>query len=198
VATLTDDRIGTLLQPYLPDASPGLCSKLSIYLDLLLRWNARTNLTAIRDPEEIVQRHFGESLFTAAQLPPATTLLDFGSGAGFPGLPIQLFLPDLAVTLAESQGKKASFLREAVRVLDLQTEVWPSRVEAMPQGRNFTVVALRAVDNMDSAIAEANRRVLSGGTLAILGGAEILPEFPTASAIKIPGSAETFLYLQPC
>ena len=197
MATLTDERITTLLQPYLPGPSAALCSKLSIYLDLLLRWNARTNLTAIRDPEEIVRRHFGESLFTATHLPPATTLLDFGSGAGFPGLPIQLFLPDLTVALAESQGKKASFLREAVRVLGLQTEVWASRVETMPLGRSFAVVALRAVDNMESALAEATRRTQSGGTLAILGGDDVLPEFPAARAIKLPGSAETFLYLQP-
>jgi 16S rRNA (guanine527-N7)-methyltransferase len=198
VATLTDDRIATLLQPYLPDASAVLCSKLSIYLDLLLRWNARTNLTAVRDPEEIVGRHFGESLFTATHLPPATTLLDFGSGAGFPGLPIQLFLPELSVTLAESQGKKASFLREAVRVLGLETEVWSSRVEAMPPARSFAVVALRAVDNMESALAEATRRAIPGGTLAILGSAGVLPELPAARTIKLPGSAETFLYLQPC
>ncbi len=100
--------------PQSPRSSPPTCPtrprtlipKLSLYLDLLLKWNARTNLTAIRDPEEIVRRHFGESLFTAAHLPAAQTLLDFGSGAGFPGLPIALFLPQLRVTLAESQNKK--------------------------------------------------------------------------------------------
>ncbi len=89
MATLPESTIATLLQPYLtrqatfPDA---LYPKLSTYLDLLLKWNTRTNLTAIRDPEEIVRRHFGESLFAAQHLDPAaTTLLDFGSGAGFPG-----------------------------------------------------------------------------------------------------------------
>ena len=105
-----------------PSVPAGLYQQLSAYLDLLLKWNARTNLTAIREPEEIVRRHFGESLFagTAARrsaLRRDASLLDFGSGAGFPGLPIQLLLPDLRVTLAESQGKKASFLREAVRTL---------------------------------------------------------------------------------
>src|SRR6202051_2419367 len=96
---LSESEIAHLLAPYLPPP-PEIPPHLSPYLDLLLKWNARTNLTAIRDPQEIVRRHFGESLFTAAHLPPAPTLLDFGSGAGFPGLPIQLFLPDLAVTLA--------------------------------------------------------------------------------------------------
>ena len=195
--TLSEAHIATLLHPYLPNASAALCAQLSTYLDLLLRWNARTNLTAIRDPEEIVRRHFGESLFTAAQLPPATTLLDFGSGAGFPGLPIQLLLPNLAVTLAESQGKKASFLREASRVLKLPTEVWSARVETMPADRAFDVVALRAVDNMAAALTEATRRTRSGGTLAILGGVDILPTFPAATSIRLPGSSEAFLYLQP-
>src|SRR6202453_4863412 len=94
---LIESAIAHLLQPYLSgsgaypdtDLDPSLLSQFSTYLDLLLKWNARTNLTAIRDPEEIVRRHFGESLFAARHIPAeAKTLLDFGSGAGFPGLPI--------------------------------------------------------------------------------------------------------------
>src|SRR5580658_4282339 len=122
--SLSESRIAELLAPYLGDAPvpPALYAQLGSYLELLLRWNARTNLTAIREPEGIVCRHFGEGLFCGLRLAerlPATgaTLLDFGSGAGFPGLPIQLLLPELRVTLAESQGKKAAFLREAVRTL---------------------------------------------------------------------------------
>ena len=140
--TLTEARIATLLEPYLAPGTgaapvpPSLYAQLSAYLDLLLKWNARTNLTAIREPEEMVRRHFGESLFAGmhlgTRLSPGASLLDFGSGAGFPGLPIQLLHPEFQVTLAESQGKKASFLREAVRTLGLPTEVWPGRVEAMP------------------------------------------------------------------
>src|ERR1700728_3898680 len=98
--TLSESAIATLLIPSLtPPAA--ILPQLSAYLDLLLKWNARTNLTAIRDPEEIVRRHFGESLFVARHLPACDTLLDLGSGAGFPGIPIQLALPELNVTLAE-------------------------------------------------------------------------------------------------
>ena len=148
---------------------PNLLPQLSTYLDLLLKWNARTNLTAIREPEEIVRRHFGESLFAARQLDLNTpTLLDFGSGAGFPGLPIALLRPDIKVTLAESQNKKATFLREAVRTLNLPTEVWSGRVEAMPAARQFHTVTLRAVDNMAAAIAAA-ARIAPGGQLAPAG-----------------------------
>jgi len=169
--TLTPDAIAGLLRPYVvPEASadwPGVYGRLAAYLDLILKWNARTNLTAIRTPEEIVRRHFGESLFAGGHLGACRTLLDFGSGAGFPGIPIQLLRPELAVTLAESQGKKAAFLREAVRTLGLNSEVWAGRVEAMPAERRFEAVALRAVDTMDAAVVEAGRR--ASGRVVILG-----------------------------
>src|SRR5665213_3017276 len=149
--TLPETRIAALLAPYLGHhpVAPTLYPQLSAYLDLLLKWNARTNLTAIREPEEMVRRHFGESLFAARHLAAGVdTLLDLGSGAGFPGLPIALLRPEVRVTLAESQNKKATFLREVVRTLELSTEVWAGRVEAMPAERRFHSVALRAVDNM--------------------------------------------------
>jgi len=91
-----------------------LASEFGAYAALLIRWNARMNLTAVRDEEGILRRHFAESIVCARILPPGiTTLLDFGSGAGFPGLPIALCRREIAVTLAESQGKKVAFLREA-------------------------------------------------------------------------------------
>ncbi len=199
--TLSESQIGDLLKPYLAGAPtpPGLYSQLSVYLDLLLRWNARTNLTAIRDPEEIVRRHFGESLFAgihiAPLLPPSATLLDFGSGAGFPGLPIQLLLPELQVTLAESQGKKASFLREAVRTLNLKTEVWAKRVEEMPPDRRFDCVTLRAVDNMAVALEAVPACIVPSGILAVLGGEALFPDAAQLQTIPVPGSHSTFLYL---
>jgi 16S rRNA (guanine527-N7)-methyltransferase len=159
-------EIEALLRPHILDASAvplKLYSQLEIYLELLLKWNARINLTSIREPEEILRRHFGESLFAAQHIPAQSpgecvTLLDFGSGAGFPGLPIQLLRPDIRVTLAESQNKKAAFLREALRALGLQAEVWGGRVEAMPASACFDIVTLRAVDNMDAAVAAASHR----------------------------------------
>lgn len=185
---LSESAIETLLTPYLsPHLSKvpaSLLPQLSAYLDLLLKWNARTNLTAIRDPEEIVRRHFGESLFAAQHLDPGTaTLLDFGSGAGFPGLPIALLRPDIQVTLAESQNKKATFLREAVRSLNLpSTEVWPDRVESMPASRQFHTVALRAVDNMAVAIASAAPRAMH--QLLLLAGS--IPTLPPGFSLEPP------------
>jgi 16S rRNA (guanine527-N7)-methyltransferase len=131
----------------------------SKYLQLIVRWNQRINLTAIREPDQIIQRHFVECAFTASQLPPETkSLLDFGSGAGFPGIPIAICRPDIRVTLAESQGKKAAFLRESVRLLQINAEVYPGRVESMPDYLQFDVVAMRAVEKMRSIVGEAARR----------------------------------------
>ena len=107
------------------------------YLSLLLRWNARVNLTAIRDEEGILSRHFVESIACARALPAGIrTLLDFGSGAGFPGIPIALCRPEIAVTLAESQGKKAAFLSEAIRVLEISAkQAAEEREEAVSKDR---------------------------------------------------------------
>src|SRR5216683_702933 len=99
--TLSEPAIATLLTPYLPSVP-----------------------TSIRHPAEIVRRHFGESLFAAQHLGNPDTLLDLGSGAGFPGLPIALLHPEIHVTLAESQNKKATFLREVVRTLNIPVEIW--------------------------------------------------------------------------
>ncbi len=204
--TLSESAIAELLTPYLPEAPATLIPQLSAYLDLLLKWNARTNLTAIRDPEEIVRRHFGGSLFAARHLNPGNlvpsaadagtiTLLDFGSGAGFPGLPIALLRPDIRATLAESQNKKATFLREAVRTLDLpNVEVWAARVETLPADRQFRIVTLRAVDNMEAALSAAKARIAPGGQLALL---TTVPQVPNGGrSLPLPNSQSGTLYLQ--
>src|SRR5580698_4997577 len=137
------------------------------YLALLRRWNARTNLTAIRDEDGILSRHFVECIACAQALPPdIATLLDFGSGAGFPGIPIALCRPEIAVTLAESQGKKAAFLREAVRVLGLSVSVHDARAETLDAG--FICVTMRAVDRMSEAVSVAAGLVAERGWLALM------------------------------
>jgi 16S rRNA (guanine527-N7)-methyltransferase len=137
------------------------------YCALLLRWNARTNLTAIRDEEGILSRHFVESIACARALPSGiATLLDFGSGAGFPGIPIALCRPEIAVTLAESQGKKAAFLQEAVRTLGLSVTVHSGRAESLTS--RFDCVTLRAVERMPQAVQAAAGLVSHRGWLALM------------------------------
>jgi 16S rRNA (guanine527-N7)-methyltransferase len=165
---LTPARLDQLLtQSGHPPLAPETAGKFAAYLALLQKWNARTNLTAIRDEEGILSRHFLESILCAHKLPKGIiSLLDFGSGAGFPGIPIALIRPEISVTLAESQNKKAAFLREAVRTLDLNTKVHSARAETL--ATKFDCVTLRAVDNMPQAIPAAIQLLNPDGWLAIL------------------------------
>jgi 16S rRNA (guanine527-N7)-methyltransferase len=167
------------------------------YLSLLLRWTTRVNLTAIRDEVGILSRHFVESIACARSLPSEiATLLDFGSGAGFPGIPIALCRPEIAVTLAESQGKKAAFLQEAIRLLEIGANVYSGRAETLKT--QFDCVALRAVDRMQQATMAASRLVRPGGWLApmttraelaaLQGAAGI--EYSWESTIALPGGED--------
>jgi 16S rRNA (guanine527-N7)-methyltransferase len=138
---------------------PAAYKQFESYLDLLLRWNQRLNLTAIKDPLQVIQRHFVESAFTAQHLPTGiASLLDYGSGAGFPGVPIAICRPEIHVTLAEAQGRKASFLQETLRIASVPGRVYVGRVEAMPERDLFDVVAMRAVEKMEDAIPMALKR----------------------------------------
>ena len=212
-------RIAELLKPFLasPDGpvaastaetppielSSVQLDRISIYIDILLRWNARINLTAVRNPEEIVTRHFGESLFAARHLLPRgenpggqpalgapvakssvesgpihdstgietkNRMVDLGSGAGFPGLPIKIWSPKMPVTLIESNQKKVAFLREAVRALTLtDIDVFPGRAEDYPQA-SASLVTLRAVERFEAALITAARIATQRGRLALLVG----------------------------
>jgi 16S rRNA (guanine527-N7)-methyltransferase len=205
-------RIAELLQPFVAGAelTPNILDQLQRYLDLLLRWNARMNLTAVRDPEQIVTRHFGESLFAARMLladspppKPATqdggrdsateavpipieTLADVGSGAGFPGIPIKLFAPHIGLTLIESKVKKATFLREIVRSLQLNgVDVYCGRAEDW--GRTADAVTLRAVENFQQVLPVATNLVATGGKLCLLIGSA-----QTIAARELAGNTWTW------
>ena len=171
--------------------------KFSVYLALLLRWNTRINLTAVRDPQEVLTRHFLESIAAARALPPGLrTLLDLGSGAGFPGIPIALCRPEISVTLAESQNKKAAFLQEAVRTLSLTARVFAGRAETLSEA--FDCVTLRAVDRMTQAIATASDLVSPNGWLAIMTSSAQarsvqIANFQWTDPVILPGSDRRIL-----
>ena len=125
-----------LLQPVLGKVSLQLgsaqISSLSRHYDLLQRWNRHINLTSIRTPQQIVERHFGEALYLAKVIGEAKSLVDVGSGAGFPGLPFAVARPEVHVTLVESVAKKATFLREVSRPLG-NVSVYHGRVEGLQE-----------------------------------------------------------------
>lgn len=184
----------------LPPLPEGTAEKFESYLALLLKWNARLNLTAIREPSEIVRRHFLECMQCAEALPPVATLLDFGSGAGFPGIPIALLRPEIAVTLGESQAKKAAFLREVVRSLELKASVFGGRIETMDSSLCFEAVTLRAVDKMTEACAMAWNRLQPGGWLIVFATPSTEPTIRGAASsiswanpVPLVGARESFL-----
>ncbi len=199
------DAIEALVRPMLLGPLPTLAyQQLALYVALVERWNRRMNLTAIRDPKTFVQLHIGESLRCAQLLPgEVTAVMDFGSGAGLPGIPIQVARPELIVTLAESQNKKAAFLREAIRELGLvQTNVYAGRVEDMPAGQQFDLVTLRAVDKMGLALRAAYLRIKIRGWMAVLTSQRetgtlqsSLPAMEWSEPEAIPGSEQRILML---
>ena len=218
MATLSESALASLLAPYLhapvsrgPErvfssepiaalvGTQSLYRSLSVYLDLLLKWNDRTNLTAIRDPEQIVTRHFGESVFASRCVGSVLSvgrILDFGSGAGFPGIPLQICLPTSSIILAESQGKKAAFLRAAVRELEIPAEVWGARVAEMPAESHFDLVAMRAVDDPEKARAEAWGRVRHGGHLLEMTTSNHGPDDQCHEVWSIPGTRDGIVSLR--
>ncbi len=183
----------------IPELSAHGYQQFQAYLDLLLRWNQRVSLTAVREPEQIIRRHFVECAFAAQHLPRGIrTLLDYGSGAGLPGIPIAICRPEISVTLAEAQGKKAAFLREALRVLGLKGEVFDGRVEAMPDQDRFDAVAMRAVEKMALAIPLAVERakrylLLLTTEQSIPGFLELSRELEWLKSVPLPNTAQMIL-----
>jgi 16S rRNA (guanine527-N7)-methyltransferase len=236
-------RIAELLHPYL-SPTPDRChsepakageesavlsatqlQSISTHIDILLRWNARINLTAIRNEEEIVTRHFGESLFAARHLfppypvsssvspvPPVVKdfdvsvakarVADLGSGAGFPGIPLKLWASNIALTLIESNQKKATFLRELTRALTLtDINIQNARAETLPPS-TFDVVALRAVERLPRVLPTAANLLAPNGRLALLISnsqlesiGSTLPNFTWNHPIPIPESKSRVLLI---
>jgi 16S rRNA (guanine527-N7)-methyltransferase len=150
---------------------PALAMPLLAYLALLDRWNRTYNLTAIRDPREMVGKHLLDSLAMHPYLA-AGSLADLGTGAGLPGIPLALAKPALQVTLVESNGKKARFLREAVRTLGLaNARVAESRAEALNEPGAYDVITARALATLPLIIELGGHLLKPGGRLLAMKGA---------------------------
>jgi len=177
MGSITRGRIADLLAPFIGPAllSDSQLDAIQAYIDILLRWNAKLNLTAIREPEDVISRHFGESLFAAKHLFPTAdsreTAIDVGSGAGFPGLPMKLWSPSLDLTLIESNQRKATFMREVVRTLNLNSvSVLTDRAESVSVSADL--VTFRAVEHFERILPIAFSLVRPQGRIAILVGSE--------------------------
>ena len=141
-------------------------SKFIRYLELLLEWNEKFNLTAITDKDEIEEKHFIDSIELIKYFDVKNkTLLDVGSGAGFPGVPLAICEPSLKVTLLESNGKKVSYLKEVVKELKLENvEIIQGRVEELNQREKYDIVTARAVKELNILLELCFYLVKVGGT----------------------------------
>jgi 16S rRNA (guanine527-N7)-methyltransferase len=153
---------------------PGAQERLLRYLELLGKWNRTYNLTAIRDPLEMVSHHLLDSLVVLPHLPippNAATLADVGSGAGLPGIPLAIARPQWQVTLNDSNQKKTAFLRQAAIELGLRNvAVHEGRVEAWQPAERFAVVISRAFAELADFISACRHLVVDGGALAAMKG----------------------------
>lgn len=186
------------------DLDPALAAPLLEYLALLARWNATYNLTAIRDPREMLAKHLLDSLAMQPFVRGLHTLADLGTGPGLPGIPLAIATPSLQVTLVESNGKKARFLREAVRQLKLSNvQVAESRIEAFRPDATFDAITARALATLPLILELGGHLPGADGRLLAMKG--VLPEDEIAALpagwrvaaihpLRVPGlSAERHL-----
>jgi 16S rRNA (guanine527-N7)-methyltransferase len=168
--------------------------KLLDYLALLQKWNKVHNLTAVREPEEMVTLHLLDSLSVLPHIH-AKRLLDVGSGAGLPGIPLALCLPDLQVTVMDSSHKKASFMRQAKAELGIPNlEVVCGRVEAYQPEQLFDVIISRAFSELSQFVSLTGRLCAAGGTWLAMKGvhpydelAQLGFESTKVVPLKVPG-----------
>jgi 16S rRNA (guanine527-N7)-methyltransferase len=158
-------------------------ARLLAYIRLVKKWNQVYNLTAVRDCERMVSQHLLDSLAVAPHLQ-GRSLLDVGSGAGLPGIPLSLARPELAVTLLEANHKKAAFLKQAAIELDLSNvEIANARVEDWSVAHGYDVVISRAFSDLAEFVTLAGRHLAEGGVLAAMKGVypfEELAQLPSA------------------
>ena len=172
-----------------------ISSQLVSYLDLLVKWNEKINLTSEKTSSEILHRHIFDSLQYARVISPNDNIMDIGSGAGFPGIPLKIVYPRLVLTLVESQRKRCSFLEAVVFNLALNnTRVVNERAERILLKPRVGVVILRAVSDIKTCLDLAVSFLVKGGKVVLkkapeINNAVVLPheEFSLIDEIEVIG-----------
>jgi len=183
--------ITEILSPLRPDLSAEQLALFETYYAMLADWNTRVNLTAITEPEDVAKKHFLDSLAAAPYLKPSASIVDVGTGAGFPGLPLLIFRPDLKVTLMDSLQKRLVFLEAVCKELKLKAELVHARAEDAGQNpkyrEKFDVALTRAVSALP---------VLCELTLPLVkvGGVSIAYKGDSAEELAASGNALSVLH----
>ena len=156
-------------------------SRLVDFLHLLVKWNRAYNLTAVRQPEQMVTRHLLDSLVVGPYLQ-GPRILDVGTGAGLPGIPLALAYPDHHFTLLDSNGKKIRFVTQAVAELGLaNVDVVQSRIEAFQPASRFDTITARAYASIEELVSQTTRILADGGQYLIMKGV-----YPVAEVEAMP------------
>jgi 16S rRNA (guanine527-N7)-methyltransferase len=201
-APLSADLITKALREFQLEATPAQVAAIQRYMAILLAWNEKINLTAIRDPLEVLYRHFCESMYAAAAVPLQTgRLADVGSGGGFPGLALKIACSELQVVLIESNVKKATFLAEVVRELGFRdTRVLVSRYEELGEEiAPLNFVCSRALGEFATFLSWArSERVAAERVILWVGGRDMeevkkISGWSWEEPIAIPHSLQRFL-----
>jgi len=201
-APLSADAINKALREFKIEATTEQIASVQRYMSLLLAWNEKINITAIRDPLEMLYRHFCESMYAAVAVPlQGGRLADVGSGGGFPGLALKIIRPELQVFLIESNVKKATFLAEVVRELALvDARVLVSRYEEL--GEEITpvdFVCSRALGEFEKFLNWAgSERVAANQVILWVGGRDVeeikkIRGWGWREPVSIPHSLQRFL-----
>ena len=171
--TTPSEQLNQILKTFCVHPRAETVETVLAYTEILVRWNRRINLTAIREPVHIWRRHFGESFYLARLVDLGSgSLVDIGSGAGFPGLALKLVCPSLNVILLEPVGKKAAFLAEVIRQLGLKgVEIVRQRWEEWRKGKRSGAadfITLRGIGDRESIVADAAHLLRRGGRIILL------------------------------
>ena len=200
---LSEAQIALGLAPYGVTADGRMCERIQHYISLLLFWNQKISLTTVVRPEQILQFHFGESLYAVTKVPIVNgRLADVGSGAGFPGIPVAMAVPELKVMLIEANQKKAAFLSEVIRKLELpNVAVLRARMSDVgEENRGLDFVAARAMPH-EELIRWSARFLASAGKLVLwlgendAGLIRRVEGWDWQSPVRIPGSQKRVLLI---
>jgi 16S rRNA (guanine527-N7)-methyltransferase len=198
--TIAAARLGAVLSELGLAQSPAALAALVAHFELLLTWNRSINLTGIRDPDEILRRHFAESLFLTRVLELGPGLLyDIGAGAGFPGLPLKAVHPEIRLVLVESSEKKSAFLKEVIRASGMEgARVETARAEELAGRAGVERAAwatMRAVGGLRRLLPAIRRLLVPGGQAALfLGAGDVAAaraagtSFEWQAPVAVPGS----------
>lgn len=160
----------------------GACDRLASHLRLIEKWNRVHNLTAVREPEQMVVLHVLDSLTLLPHVQGAKTLIDVGSGPGFPGIPLAIANPRLAVTVLDSSHKKCAFLEQVKGELGLENvAVACERVEHWKPAQRFELVVSRAFADLADFVGQAGHLLAPGGRMLAMKGV-----YPYEEIARIP------------